>query len=170
MLESDLNRIIFSSIRDKNELNFSEKISDSSPTKKCFDGIASFENKFWAIESKLIKGNFTSFNFKRLEQHQIDNLLKIRMQTINASGVESVVIVGYFEPRKICGIFIFDILAIVDLLGKDIWSLKQDKILRMKEKFFINISSVKQGNKRVQMVDDVNWTSKIIRKEDIINI
>jgi len=169
MVESDLNRIIFSSIRNKSEKNFSEKVSDASPTQKCFDGIACFENTYWNIESKLIKGDFTSFNFNRIETHQLKNLTKIKNQIRETKSVEAVIIVGYFIPRQLFGFFIFDIDTINYLIEKGINSLKQKQMKSLKDKFFINIESIKIAKgKSEKIVEDIQWYTKIIRREDIL--
>lgn len=169
MKESDLNRIVFSSIRSLADNTFSEKISDASPTQKPFDGIACFENAYWNIESKLIKGEFTSFNLKKVEDHQIRNLQNIRIQMRGQSGVKSIVLVGYYVPRKLFGFFLFDIDVIIELLSKDIFSIKKKDILSLRGRFFIEICSVKQpSGKREYLVDTgITWEEKIIGVEDV---
>ena len=79
MLESDFNSIVTKSFNSQGGYGF--KIPDERSTitgfhsKNPYDVFGLREGKFWAWESKWMN-KVQSFNFNRLEQHQIDNLIK----------------------------------------------------------------------------------------------
>lgn len=145
MKETDLNRIIFNTIEHYG--GFAHKISDASPTQKPFDGVAAYQGNYWNIESKLIKGDLTSFNFNLLEDHQIRNLTTIQKVT-DSKNIKCVVAVGYYVPRKLFGMFLIDIGVITLAKEKGINSFKMPV---MKQLFscgkMIIFNSIKENGK-----------------------
>lgn len=168
MKETDLNRIIFSSFSSYG--GFSHKISDASPTQKPFDGIAAYQGRFWNIESKLIKDNFTSFNFSKIEDHQVFNLSLISKNV--AENISNIVIVGYYVPRKLFGCFLFSIESILLAKTLGLKSFKKPDILQFynMDKFVI-FRTVKENGKSKYLFDkDIDLFSKVITIEDIERI
>lgn len=79
MLESDFNTIVTKSFNSQGGHGF--KIPDERSTitgfhsKNPYDVYGLYKGKFWAWESKWMN-KVQSFNFNRLEEHQINNLIK----------------------------------------------------------------------------------------------
>ena len=129
MKEKDLNSIIN---RSFSQYGFSHKIADGIggiSVQNPFDGFSVMHNLPWYWESKLLKG-YKAFNFKKIEDHQIENLLKIK----NGLGNNccSLIILGVFEPRQYFDIFFFDISYIVKLMNKKKSILKKE-LLELKK-------------------------------------
>lgn len=169
MQESDLNRIVFSSFRQNNF--FAYKIPDppgqvvSSEVKRPFDGFAISDQGVFFLEGKLIKGNYSSFNFSILETHQIYSL-----NLINSIQVQypnkicyPLVYVAWWVSRQIFDVAFFDMGVIKQLQDSGKNSLIKKEILRLKDKgLFIPIKK--------QVLDINQIIYRIITIEDIKNI
>lgn len=158
MKESDLNRVINKNFKS---IGFSHKISDpvgGYGIENPFDGISFIFNKPYFWESKFLKNNFNAFNFSKIEDHQFENLTKIKkLDIMNIS--ECIIILGYWVKNKIYEFFIFDINLIKDLKEKGKVSILKKEILKLKEKD-LSIKIKKE-------IFDVNEIqNKIIRKLD----
>ena len=80
MKESNFNTIFNNNLKLK---GFSHKIADGVggiSIQNPFDGISVVDGKPWYWENKLIKGFYTSFNFRKIEDHQLVNLSKIKRE------------------------------------------------------------------------------------------
>lgn len=111
-----------------------------------FDGFSVMHNLPWYWESKLLKG-YKAFNFKKIEDHQIENLLKIKDGL--GDNCYSLIILGVFEPRQYFDIFFFDTGYIMDrivegkksILKKELLEIKENekykKIIRIENKYWI---------------------------------
>lgn len=131
MNEKDLNRIIVRSFNSLNEISIAHKISDeamqyTSTAKKPFDYFGACGSYLIYGESKFQRG-YQSFNFNRLQDHQIKALLRFRKaaSAIDNSKIFSVVSLGIWESRKYFHVYFFDIDLIVQLQDKGITSLKK---------------------------------------------
>lgn len=135
MKEKDLNRVIVSSLKD---IGFAHKISDDAQnftgtSKKPFDYFAVTEDFTVYGESKFIKGIY-SFNFNRLEEHQIEALTEIATKTeMYDSTVLPVVSIGFWEPHKFLFIIFFHIKTINSLIDAGTNSIKKKELERIIE-------------------------------------
>jgi hypothetical protein len=110
MLEKDLNRDIIHLFFTQGK-SWGYKIPDPpkqtalSSSKRPFDGMARFYppiNDFY-FESKLIKNYLQAFSLNRVEEHQWDNLLRIKR-----IGGLTAVILGFWIPRQDYWFMCFD--------------------------------------------------------------
>ena len=156
MNEKDLNRTIVKSIK---KIGWAHKISDDAgnftgTSQKPFDYFGVTKNFIIYGESKFIKGIY-SFNFKRLEDHQIEALSSIYRESGNhADYVLPLVSVGFWEPHKYLYILFFHILTITNFIEEDKISLKKKEIQSFidKGKFL----SVKKGEvQNVETIPDI---------------
>ena len=116
MNEKDLNRVLVKSI---NEIGFGYKISDEAAnyygtSQKPFDYFG-FTDKYMIFgESKLIKGGLYSFNFKRIETHQIVALSRCKqhIHTLGYQNIHTIISVGFWKSREFFYVMFFDILVI----------------------------------------------------------
>jgi len=129
MNEKDLNRIIVKSFK---KIGFAHKISDDAQNftatgKKPFDYFAI--NPYGVIygESKFIKGIY-SFNFKRLESHQIESLKTISALDKIHNNIYTLISLGLWESRKYFYVLFFEFSSIMNLINKGIKSVNK-KIL-----------------------------------------
>lgn len=134
MTEKDLNRIIFNAFSNQNQ--FGHKISDDAQNfkrtnKKPFDGFAVAENGIYFIESKLLKTSLGSFNFNKLEDHQIDNL-----QTIARirKDVFPLVAIGWWVKRGFFKLAFLHIDLIIYLISLNKGSILKKEILLLDDK------------------------------------
>ena len=108
MLESDFNSIVTKSFNSQGGYSF--KIPDERSTitgfhsKNPYDVFGLYKGKFWAWESKWMN-KVQSFNFSRLEDHQIDNLIK-SYEIMEGNGV-SVFAIGVDFGRADKRVFIW---------------------------------------------------------------
>lgn len=163
MQETDLNRIIFSSIRQEGHMGY--KISDdassfTSTVKKPFDGFAVKPDGCFYIESKLIKGTHTSFNFNLLKEHQYDYLSLIKEISLKhrLQKIYPLVCIGWWVSRKLFDLLFFDIALITYLKNKSIESIKKKEITKM-SKFFIPIKKQKFDSSLIvtNIIDVKRW-------------
>lgn len=161
MVESDLNRIIYSSFRLDGD--FAHKISDDAgnfkgTSKKPFDGFAVDENKTYFMEGKLIKSVYGSFNFNILEDHQIENLSTIWEKTRNRPDVFSLVYVGWWKRRTLFDVLFIDIDLILHLISQGKSSiLKKELLLLKNEDLFLPIKK--------EYIDVSRITEKCVTKK-----
>lgn len=134
MNEKDLNRDFGKLFRNKNY--FAYKLSDdansfTTTNKKPFDIIISTDKYDIYAEGKLIKDGFSSFNFSKLEDHQIINLSLISSLSKNRKlFTKCIVYVGIYEVRKLYKLMILDIDLINYLISINKTSiLKKEQIL-----------------------------------------
>ena len=127
MQEKDFNHDLVSLFKEHG--SFSWKIPDPNKVavlnaiKRPFDGFARFPppiNDFW-FESKLIKYKVQAFDTKRVEEHQLESLKKIKQ-----NGGNVAIILGCWIPKKDYWFMLFDIDFIISLEGR---SIKQKKLL-----------------------------------------
>lgn len=149
MKESDLNRIIKLNINEQD--GWCEKISDSAgiaakmASKNPFDLFGITENYIFYFESKLSK-KWEAFAFSRIEDHQINNLLKIR-EIVSSTNfpVLTCITFAIWLPRKDIELFVFSIGLIEKLIKegkksinkKELEKLSNDKkSIIIKKKYF----------------------------------
>jgi len=165
VLEKDFNRDLFRQFKIYG--GCSHKISDESRDQKPFDGFGVINGKAYFIESKLIKDNFTSFNFNKLEDHQKRNLKSISIHA--PPNVIPAVAVSYWLPRKFYGFFFFHYDIIDYLISIDKNSIKKKELLQLKEDFFINIRRTKnEKGKYTYEYDIKELETKIITTKNFI--
>jgi len=108
MLESDFNSMVTKSFNSQGGYGF--KIPDERSTitgfhsKNPYDVYGLYKGKFWAWESKWMN-KVQSFNFSRLEEHQIDNLIK-SYELMEGNGI-SVFAIGVDFGRADKRVFIW---------------------------------------------------------------
>jgi penicillin-binding protein-related factor A (putative recombinase) len=108
MLESDFNTIVTKSFNSQGGYGF--KIPDERSTitgfhsKNPYDVYGLYKGKFWAWESKWMN-KVQSFNFSRLEDHQIDNLIK-SYEIMDGNGI-SIFAIGVDFGRADKRVFIW---------------------------------------------------------------
>ena len=114
MFEKDLNHDLVSLF---NREGWSWKIPDpdqramSSGGKRPFDGVAFFKDiGAYYFESKLIKNKLQAFSLDRIEEHQYENLLRLR-----SLGAETALILGFWASRKDYWFMCFDPLFLSEL-------------------------------------------------------
>jgi len=155
MNESDLNRIIVSSI---NSIGLAHKISDEASnyvntSKKPFDYFGITNSYIIYGESKFLKG-YQSFNFNRIREHQLQALSKIHSNRI-AMGLDiilPVVSLGIWEPHKFFHVYFFDINLILNLQAKGKNSLKKKDLLKLYKNSCYTIIQ----NKEIQGIERLN--------------
>lgn len=122
MLESDFNSIVTKSFNSQGGYGF--KIPDERSTitgfhsKNPYDVYGIYNGKFWSWESKWMNKP-QSFNFNRLEDHQIDNLIK-SYELMRGNGV-SVFAIGVDYGRADKRVFIWK--------NEDLYKIKERKEL-----------------------------------------
>lgn len=120
MLESDFNSIVTKSFNSQGGYGF--KIPDERSTitgfhsKNPYDVYGLYGGKFWAWESKWMNKP-QSFNFNRLEEHQIDNLIKA-YELMKGNGI-SVFAIGIDYGRADKRVFIWK--------NEDLYKIKERK-------------------------------------------
>jgi penicillin-binding protein-related factor A (putative recombinase) len=157
MVEKDLNRILVKSI---NEIGWAHKISDDAQTftatsKKPFDYFGVTPHYMIFSESKLVKEGLYSFNFKRIEDHQLRSLeiIKTMSKILEFVNCHSIVNVGFWKPRKFFYVIFLDIEAIFESLADGNISLKKkvleniidaDMYLEIKKGLVVDIESLSE--------------------------
>jgi penicillin-binding protein-related factor A (putative recombinase) len=118
MFEKDLNRDL---TRLFNNHGWAYKIPDPpasvalSASPRPFDGFAAFRGFDFFYESKLIKNKISAFSISRIEDHQFENLLKLR-----ELGKETAIILGIWIARKSYHLLIFDAYFLYTLGNKSV--------------------------------------------------
>jgi penicillin-binding protein-related factor A (putative recombinase) len=118
MLEKDLNRDLVRLFKDH---GWAYKIPDPpasialTASPRPFDGLAAFKGFDFFFESKLIKNKISAFSIARIEDHQFENLLKLR-----DLEKETAIILGIWIARKSYQILIFDTHFLYTLGNKSI--------------------------------------------------
>lgn len=130
MDESSLNKIITdSAIVNSGHYH---KISDDSRTQKPYDGYGIINRKPAYIESKFIKNEIKSFNFNKIEPHQLKNL------TIISEQLEckhySLIALGLWKSREYFYVLFFEVKFINKLI-----SLGKNSILKKELEEFIRL-------------------------------
>lgn len=143
MKEKDLTTIVNSSFK-KCENCWVYKIPDppkgsaTASSKRPFDVFGYTDKYNFVIELKLIKSNLGSFNFNIIEEHQLYNLTFIN-KIVNLYSDDQFYIgygIGYFIPRKLFVLFLFENSTIQYLINKGITSLKKPIITALYEAGF----------------------------------
>ena len=153
MLESDFNSIVTKSFNSQGGMGF--KIPDERSTitgfhsKNPYDVYGLYGGKFWAWESKWMNKP-QSFNFNRLEEHQIDNLIKA-YELMKGNGI-SVFAIGIDYGRADKRVFIWK--------NEDLYEIKERK---------------NQGNNILKKEFDslenyIKISKNLINIEDILNL
>jgi hypothetical protein len=168
MKESDLNTDL---IRLFKAFGFAYKIPDPAQTqalsasKRPFDGFARFSepvNDFY-FESKLIKGDLKAFSLNRVEDHQLDNLLKIKEK-----GGFTAVILGVWKPRKDYWFLCFDpgfLLSLAEQGKKSInkkelnFYCEKEYTISLKSKALIKFSPEMLQDRIIDFLPD--WEAKV---------
>lgn len=134
MLEKDLNRIIVRSF-NKDENSWAYKISDdaqqfSGTVQKPFDYFGIHNGLIFYGESKLVKGLY-SFNFKRLEDHQIATLSCISnlAKKQNNNSILPLVSVGFWKSHTFFNVVFIHIDAILKQIANSVFSIKKKSII-----------------------------------------
>lgn len=91
-----------------------------------FDGLAAFKGFDFFYESKLIKNKITAFSIARIEDHQFENLLRLR-----EIGKETAIILGIWIARKNYQLLVFD--------PHFLYILKSKSILKKQLEDYINM-------------------------------
>lgn len=130
MTEANLNTILKNSIKYYG--GWCHKIADGVggiSTQNPFDSLGIFNNKPLYVEAKLIKG-FYSFNFNRIESHQTNNLMFIEnsLSKTIPNKFYSLVVVGFYEPRKFFYLLFFSIRTLDKLRKEGINSIKKKEL------------------------------------------
>jgi penicillin-binding protein-related factor A (putative recombinase) len=118
MFEKDLNRDL---TRLFNNHGWAHKLPDPpasvalAASPRPFDGFAAFRGFDFFYESKLIKNKISAFPVSRVEDHQFENLLKLR-----ELGKETAIILGIWIARKSYQLLIFDVYFLYTLERKSI--------------------------------------------------
>lgn len=168
MKESNLNTIIQKSL---NRVAWGFKIPDpmhGTGIQNPFDLVGVYNHKPLYIESKLIKQEYTSFNFNRIEDHQIRNLTFLKSYLPDSLCL---IAVGYYVPRKLFDVFFFDIDTILNLKSQGINSLKKKNMLQLhQDGLYLPIEyekiEVGDGIKRVQYLQNfTNLEDKVVTYE-----
>lgn len=134
MNEAQVNTIITRTLNNK---YWGYKIPDPQgqfapmAVKRPFDGFGMFPDSPFYYETKLIKGGYKALSFSRIEEHQIESLLKIRSLKLDANCV---VIACVWEPRKIFELYVLDIILMVHLIDSGKKSILKKEFLELKEK------------------------------------
>jgi len=148
-----VNRILVSSF---NQAGWGYKIPDPPQTvavtssKRPFDVIAVNDEKAYYIESKLIKGMHTAFNLSNIREHQIENLMRIRNNYMDA---QALIAVFYWVPRKVFDVLFFDIEFVNNLLMEGTVSIKKKQILEYLDEG--KYLSVKKAHLSVEEIQSV---------------
>jgi hypothetical protein len=84
------------------------------------------------LEAKFLPG-YQCFALDRVEDHQYENLLKIKLQSTLAppGAIEAIVAVAVWEPHKVYDVFFFDIL-LLSRLRDEMKSIKKKELLALK--------------------------------------
>ncbi len=130
MNEKKLNTIINNNFK---HIGFSYKIPDPMQGvggQRPFDGFSVFNNKSFYWETKLLKG-YQAFSFKKIEEHQLLNLLIIKQK--NQSAI-SLILLGVFMPYKYFDLFFFDKDFIHKLILEGKKSFLKKELLSFKER------------------------------------
>lgn len=152
--ESDFNSIVTKSLNSQGGFGF--KIPDERSTltgfhsKNPYDIFGLFENNFVAWESKWMNKP-QSFNFERLEQHQIDNLIKAFELIDNCMSVFAV---GIDFGRADKRVFIWKNEDLYEILKR-----KNDKKNILKKEFEQRTNYVKISGGQINMTDVLNLPS-----------
>jgi penicillin-binding protein-related factor A (putative recombinase) len=118
MFEKDLNRDL---TRLFNQHGWAYKIPDPpasialAASQRPFDGFAAFRGFDFFYESKLIKNKISAFSIARVEEHQFENLLRLR-----ELGKETAIILGIWIARKSYQLLLFDPQFLYTLGSKSI--------------------------------------------------
>jgi len=96
-----------------------------SSEKRPFDGFAAFPNFDFFFESKLIKNKISAFAKRRVEDHQFDNLLKLK-----SLRKQTGIILGIWVPRKSYQFLVFDPEFIYDLNQKSILKAQLNEYIK----------------------------------------
>lgn len=133
MKETDLNRIINKTLKEE---GFSHKIADPLGGTGIQNPYDIYSIQKWGllnIESKLIKKGLYAFNFKKIEDHQLSNLLFIEKLTKDWNPKPiNLIAVGFFILRELFIVMFFDIKFIKQRMDKGNKSIKKKEL----EKFF----------------------------------
>lgn len=164
--ESQLNTIIKNSFNLQSYNSRLFKIPDpkaGTGIQNPFDIIGIIFGTPTYIESKLIKKEYEAFSLKRVEEHQYENLLWYKNKSNEKTY--SLIIVGYYVPRKVKEIFIFDSSFVFSEYQKGVKSFNKKQILKWKEnQLFLPINYKDIDEKRVEVIDNIDLLeSKIIR-------
>ena len=115
------------------------------------------------VESKLIKGEYTSFNFNRLEDHQYECLSSIHAIYDAFSSLTSriqvlpVVCVGWWVPRKLYSSLWISIDLIRYLRERGLNSILKKTVLKIKEAgMFVDFNTDKELKKKFLSIKEVN--------------
>jgi hypothetical protein len=151
MKEIDLNRIINKSLK---EVGFSHKIADGVGgigSQNPYDLYSVIPMGILNIESKLIKNKVQAFNFNRIEDHQLENLLAI--DSIVKEWYPKpcqLIALGIYIPRKLYVIIFFDIQFIknrIDLGDKSIKKKELETFIQ--NSMYLTIHRV-EGNYKIK--------------------
>lgn len=163
--ESELNTIIKNSfnLQDRSRLfKIPDPIHGTGIRNPC-DLVGIIHGYPAYVESKLIKKEYEAFSLNRVEDHQYENLQWYNKNSQNK--IYSLIIVGYYVPRKIKDIFIFDSNFVFEQYSQGVKSFKKKQILEWREKqSFCSINYKEIEGKRLEVISDLeNIDTKIIR-------
>ena len=157
MLEKDFNSIVTKSFNSQGGYSF--KIPDERSTitgfhsKNPYDVFGLYKGKFWAWESKWMN-KVQSFNLNRLEDHQIDSLIK-SYEIMGENGV-SVFAIGVDFGRADKRIFIW--------ANSELYNIRERKKLKSNilGKEFKELTNFVRISKKEVIIDEV---LELINKE-----
>lgn len=139
MNEADLNTIVKNSVNETIG-GWAYKIPDPqgqqaiSAVQRPYDGFGflNYSPLYW--EGKFQKG-YKAFNFKRIEDHQIDNLTIAQvLSKKNKIPVYSCVALGVWQSREYFDVFFFDIESLNQLIGSGKKSILKKELEHLKVK------------------------------------
>ena len=168
MKESDLNRDIN---RSFNLEYWGCKIPDpanGTGVQRPFDGFSVLPNTPIYYESKLIRNGLYAINFKSIEEHQYANLLKIKKMLPNALCIA---LIGFYIPRKMYKLMVFDIDYINNRRLSGEKSIKQKELNSFIEQGkFLDFTKIEaltsSGNaKKVSVIQDLKRISEVVISE-----
>lgn len=130
MKESQLNTIISNSLKT---IGWAYKISDpmgGTGIQNPFDGFGVYNKYSIYWEAKLLK-SYQAFNFKKIESHQLKNLIDINNILLN--NCYTIIVLGIFESRKYFDVYFFDIKYIDKLIKNNKKSVLKKELLELKK-------------------------------------
>jgi len=162
MNEKDLNRILVSSAATLG--GWAYKIVDPSTAAirigagyRPFDIFGYMQKYDLIFESKFLRG-YSSFNFRMIKPHQLENLKKIKeikksrrhqSKNVERSSIEAIVL-GIYYPRKFFDVFFFDvdfILGLIEngknsILKKELEKYRDSGLLLKVNQNFIDLNKI----------------------------
>lgn len=131
-----------------------------------FDGFSVFDNLPWYWESKILSHGYQSFNFKKIEEHQFDNLKNIYEELSNINPFCSLIILGIYKSRTFFDVMFFSFNIIQELIIYNKKSLlKKDLLLIKENKMYLPI---KREDKKYIVDESLNNFRDVIVNKNFL--